>query len=63
MAPHSDGSSVLQFHNFATGKLTTVAAIHRQIPGGLSVSPDERYVLYTQIDQSGTDLMLVEHFR
>jgi Tol biopolymer transport system component len=63
IAPHSDGSSVLQFHNFATGKVTTVAAIHRRIAGGLSVSPDERYVLYTQADQSGTDLMLVEHFR
>jgi Tol biopolymer transport system component len=63
MAPHSDGSSVLQFHNFVTGKVTTVAAIHRPIPPGLSVSPDERYVLYTQADQSGTDLMLVEYFR
>ena len=47
ITPHSEGSSVLQFHDFATGKVTTVAAIHRRIQPGLSVSLDERYVLYT----------------
>jgi Tol biopolymer transport system component len=63
IAPHSDRSSALQFQSFATSKVTTVAAIHRPIEPGLSVSPDERYVLYTQVDQSGNDLMLVENFR
>lgn len=63
IAPHSDGSSAVQFHSFATGKVTTIAAIHRPVHWGLSVSPDERYVLYTQVDQSIGDLMLVENFR
>jgi hypothetical protein len=29
----------------------------------LSVSPDERYVLLTRLDSSGTDLQLVNNFR
>jgi eukaryotic-like serine/threonine-protein kinase len=63
IAPHSDGSSAVQFYSFATGKVATIAAIHRPVHWGLSVSPDERYVLYTQADQSVSDLMLVENFR
>ncbi len=62
IAPHSDGSSTVQFHSFATGKVTTIAAIHRPVHWGLSVSPDERYLLYTQVDQSVGDLMLAENF-
>jgi hypothetical protein len=33
-------------------------------PGmGLSISPDERYLLLTKPDENGTDLLLVEGFR
>ncbi len=31
--------------------------------GALTVSPDGQRLLYSQIDQSGSDLMLVENFR
>jgi hypothetical protein len=58
-----DGTSAVQFHSFATRKVTTISVIHRPVSWGLSVSPDERYVLYSQVDQSGNDLMLVENFR
>jgi Tol biopolymer transport system component/tRNA A-37 threonylcarbamoyl transferase component Bud32 len=30
---------------------------------GLSVSPDQRWILYSQVDSSGSDLMLMENFR
>ena len=60
---NSDGAWVFQFHSFATGKVTTLAEIRQPVSWGVSVSPDERYILYTQEDQTGSDLMLVENFR
>jgi eukaryotic-like serine/threonine-protein kinase len=63
VAPHPDGTSAIEFQSFATGKVTAIAVIRRPAGFGLSVSPDERFVLYTQIDQGGADLMLVENFR
>jgi hypothetical protein len=39
-----------------------VAKIDRPLTWGLSVSPDERYLLYAELDQSGTDLMMIEGF-
>ena len=63
VAPHPDGSSTVRLHSFAAGKDITIAEIHKPLWWGLSVSLDERYILYTQTDQAGSDLMLVEHFR
>jgi Tol biopolymer transport system component len=55
--------SSIQFLNFATGKIKTIATLEK-VPGvGLTVSPDGRWMLYAQIDQQGRDLMLVENFR
>lgn len=59
----SRNTSSIQFLSFTSGKTTAIATI-QGIPGwGLSVSPDEKFLLYTQVDQSGSDLMLVENFR
>ena len=36
---------------------------NRPIAGlSLSVSPDQRFIMYGQTDQSGSDLMLIENF-
>ena len=58
----SKGSSI-QFFSFATGKIEPIATLEKTEGGGLAVSPDGRWMLYGQIDQQGSDLMLVENFR
>jgi len=57
----------LQFLNFATGKIRLLGKVDRPLTlflyGGLAVSPDGRSILYTQYEQGGSELMLVENFR
>jgi serine/threonine protein kinase len=56
--------SLLQFYDFATRSSRTLYAIPRKPFGGLTVSPDGRRILFTQVDQDvSSDLMLVENFR
>jgi eukaryotic-like serine/threonine-protein kinase len=55
--------SSIQFLNFATGKVKVVAPMSGPPSEGLSVSPDGRSLLFTQRDEAGSDLMLVENFR
>ena len=58
----------IDFFNFVTRRLTTVAELSREgiPPGGfgltaLAVSPDARQLLYLRLDQIQSDLMLVEN--
>jgi hypothetical protein len=53
----------LAFLSFTTNRITPLATISQPVDLGLAVSPDERLVLYGQVDQVGSDLMLVENFR
>lgn len=57
---------MIKFFRFATGQMTTVATIERGLPqgvSGLAVSPDGRWLLYPQIEQQGSDIILMENFR
>jgi hypothetical protein len=60
--PGADGKFCIQFLSFTTGKVKTVAPIPRTPREGLSVSPDGRFLLFSQLDDAGIDLMLVENF-
>jgi Tol biopolymer transport system component/predicted Ser/Thr protein kinase len=53
----------LQYFNFGTGTSTVVARDLGEIRSYLTASPDGRTLLYTRIDSSVDDLMLVENFR
>ena len=56
----------IQFLSFATNKIRLVANFDKPLAfgalGGVSASQDGRWILYTQFDQSGSELMLVENF-
>jgi hypothetical protein len=52
----------IQFLNFATGEVKTVMQMTSYGPVGLSVSPDGKFLLVSQIDEYGSDLMMIENF-
>jgi dipeptidyl aminopeptidase/acylaminoacyl peptidase len=52
----------LHFLDTATGKTERLASFPKPVMG-YSVSPNGRQSVYGQLDQSGSDLMLVENFR
>ena len=53
----------LQYFDFANGRSTTVAGNLGELRNGLSASLDGQTILYTRVDSSVDDLMLVEDFR
>jgi len=57
---------VLNFFDFARRQVRPVATLAKRPltgPSGLAVSPDGRWILYTQEDQLASDIMLVDNFR
>lgn len=62
----TESRPAVRFFSLATGAVTPVATLEKPIPfgnSGLSVSPDRRWLLYAQVDESSSDIMLVENFR
>lgn len=59
----TSGASTIHYLSFATGKNAPVHRLTGALNYGLTVSPDGRTVLYTQVDRQSSDLMLVENFR
>jgi hypothetical protein len=57
------GETRLQYFDFATRKSTTVARNLGNVDLPLTASPDGRTILYSRLDSSVDDLMLVENFR
>jgi len=59
--PHA----TIDFFNFATGSTMRVAAIEKELQltsPTLAVSPDGRWLLYAEVDNFESDIMLVENF-
>ena len=56
----------IKFFDFRSGHVVPVFTLEREPvlgPPGLDVSPDGRWILYTQVDQKVSNITLVEGFR
>jgi Tol biopolymer transport system component/serine/threonine protein kinase len=59
-------TKAIEFFSFATHKITEIAKPEKApatFNPGLAVSPDGRWLLYAQIDEDTSHIMLVENFR
>jgi Tol biopolymer transport system component len=66
-APDADNRTSIRFLEFSSGKIREVAPLEKAASWGLSVFPIERgrprTILYSQVDQDGNDLMLIQNLR
>jgi Tol biopolymer transport system component len=59
----ADAPKSVRYFDFATKQVRQIFDAEKEFSDGLSVSPDGRWILYTQVDEANTDIMLVDHFR
>jgi Tol biopolymer transport system component/DNA-binding winged helix-turn-helix (wHTH) protein len=57
------GRTSIDFFDFVTGKSVTLLRLDKPWWYGMALSPDQRSVLYSVVDNAGSNLMLVENFR
>jgi hypothetical protein len=61
-APESRNQHLIRFLRFSTNENRPIVETNREIGLGLSLSPDQRFLVFAQRDQTGSDLMVVENF-
>ncbi|MCP5109847.1 MAG: hypothetical protein GY953_03315 [bacterium] len=61
--PDKSGTVEVRFRGFGATEERTLATLDRPVHWGFTVSPDGRTLLYSQVDEGESDLMLVENFR
>jgi Tol biopolymer transport system component len=59
----ADTPRSLCYFDFTTKQVREVFKVEKDFDNGLSVSPDGRWLLYSQVDEQNSDIMLVDHFR
>ena len=59
----ADAPRSLRYFDFATRQIRPIFEVDKDFSSGLSVSPDGRWILYSQVGDESGDIMLVDHFR
>jgi Tol biopolymer transport system component len=57
------GKPSMDFLDFATGKRATLVRLDKPYWFGITLSPDERSLVFPLVDSAGSNLMLVDRFR
>jgi Tol biopolymer transport system component/DNA-binding winged helix-turn-helix (wHTH) protein len=58
----SEAPRSVRYYDFATGHIRTIFEADRDLNSSLSVSPDGRWLLYSQAGDASGDIMLVDQF-
>ena len=58
--------AAIRAYRIATGRTRSILELTELLPDfrgdmGISVSPDSRWILYSQLDRSGSNIMVAEH--
>jgi Tol biopolymer transport system component/DNA-binding winged helix-turn-helix (wHTH) protein len=58
----ADSPKSVRYFDFATRQTRPIFEVDKDFETGLSVSPDGRWIIYSQVAYVNSDIMLVEHF-
>ena len=64
--PGTPATRGIYFCDFATRSIRQVLKIEKMLAvtdSGLALSPDRRHLLYTQVDQSGSDILMLDRYQ
>jgi hypothetical protein len=59
----ADAPKSLRYFDFKTKQVRQIFESDENFDGSLSVSPDGRWILFSQADEDNTDIMLADDFR
>jgi hypothetical protein len=67
-AATSTHPAAIRAYRIVTGRTRSILELTELLPDtrgnmGISVSPDSRWVLYSQLDRSGSNVMVADHIR
>ena len=63
---HPGGKTVINLFDIQTRQVRPIFTLEKSTPnwiGGMPVSKDGKFMLYPQVDQASSDLMMVENWR
>ena len=66
VATCSPATRGIYFRDFATAQIRQIAKIEKTLAvadSGIALSPDRQRLLYTQVDQSGGDILMLDRYR
>jgi serine/threonine protein kinase/dipeptidyl aminopeptidase/acylaminoacyl peptidase len=58
-----EGNSVIEFFNFSTRRKEKIAGVEIRGWAFPTISPDGKYLLYSHVDHSDSDIILIENFQ